>query len=338
MLHTQKTYQEWDTKVAQATGWCHFWQSAEWASTQSDANWQADLTEVILGKAIYPLAIYSRRVRGLGSAYQVPKLASLSPNKVKAFTDDVKSKTGQGLVVKLEIDQIWDETTHQALLRAGWLRVPSVQYRETVLIDLTKGSDEILKSFKKRARWELNAGLRRGVKVEKVGVTPENMNLFYNLLSQTYQRGRFVTRNRHFTERYWQEFAKSGHGSLYIARLDDQPLAAAYIIQIGERAFYKDGASIRLKPDVFASRVLQWQVIQELKGQGIKLYDLCGVSTHSGSDLAGVTLFKTGFGESVELQGGYELPLSNWRYKLWKRLVERLATRYSQAVRRELWY
>ena len=324
----------WDDKVARQTGWCHFLQSAEWAQVQDKNHWSARLTEV----NDYPLVLYRRQAAGLGYVYQIPKMARLPLKEVRGFSDVLEHKSKDGLVVKIDIDGLYDEELHRELLQNGWRRVPSIQYRETVLIDLTKSHDELLKSFKKRARTELNAGLRRGVKVEKLEVNKQNTARLYHLLQKTYDRAGFITRKRGFTEAYWQEFARAGHGSMYIASHEGRELAAAYIIHIGERAFYKDGASIRIKPDVFASRVMQWQIIQDMKEQGYKQYDLCGVSTEGGSSIAGVSLFKTGFGEPVRLQWGYELPLSDWRYRLWKTALERPVIKYSQSVKKELWY
>ncbi len=324
----------WDEMVASKTGWCHFLQSAEWAEAQAHTAWRPALTEA----GSYPLALYSRNVAGLGEIYMSSKLAKLEAGQAEAFTDNLKHLAGTGVVIKIDIDQPFDETLHQALQKQGWQRSPSIQYKETVIVDLSQGREELLKSFKKRARWELNAGLRRGVKAEKVAVTPENMKIVYGLLKETYQRANFFTRSRAFTEAYWQAFDKTGQGAMYIARLEGKPLAAAFVINIGDRAFYKDGASVRIKPDVFASRVMQWQIMQDLMEQGVQQYDLCGTSSNPKSELSGVTLFKTGFGEPVELQWGYELPLSGTKYKLWKQFGERLALKHSAMVRKELWY
>ncbi|MBI4034356.1 peptidoglycan bridge formation glycyltransferase FemA/FemB family protein [Candidatus Saccharibacteria bacterium] len=329
---------DWDARVAKTTGWCHFLQSAEWAEALKQTAWRPNLTEVKVGQGSYRLNLHSRSVPLIGRIYQATKLARLQPAQARAFTQGLRRQAESGVAIKIDLDQPFDEKLHQSLLKQGWLRTPSMQYQETVLIDLTRSREELLKSFKKRARWELNAGLRRGVKVEKAALTDEHMAIAYELLRSTYERAHFQTRSRAFTENYWRAFAASGQGSLYFAKLDNQLLAAAFIIHIGDRAYYKDGASVRLKPDVFASRVMQWQIMQDLKEQGIKTYDLCGVSTNNTSDLKGVTLFKTGFGEPVRLQWGYELPLSSWRYNLWKQLIEPVVLKYSATIRRELWY
>jgi serine/alanine adding enzyme len=336
--NSHHNYAQWDLRVEQQSNWCHFLQSAEWASVQNQNRWKTRLTELKLATAPYPIVLYKRRVAGWGYIYQVPKLARLPLEAVGEFTSQLKRSAGHGLAIKLDIDELYEDKLHAELLKNGWQRMPSIQYKETVLIDLTKGREELLKSFKKRARTELNAGLRRGVKVEKLAVSAQDMQLVYDLLNQTYKRAGFVTRNRAFTEAYWREFARAGHGSMYVATYEGRPLAAAYVIHIGKRAFYKDGASIRVKPDVFASRVMQWHIIQDMKKRGCEVYDLCGVSTEDGSSIAGVSLFKTGFGDPVKLQWGYELPLAGWHYKVWKTLLERLVSKYSLRIKKELWY
>jgi len=327
----------WDLSVERGTGWCHFLQSAEWAEAMQTTAWKSNLTDLKTDSKTYPLALYERPAAGVGKIYLSSKLATLAADQVKEFTSGLKN-LASGVAIKIDIDQPYDEKTHKALEKQGWKRSPSIQYQETVLVDLRKSTDELLQSFKKRARWEINAGLRRGIKVEKVPVTPENINLVYRMLTETYKRANFFTRSQHFTETYWRAFDKSGQGSMYVASLDGKPLSSAFVIHIGKRAYYKDGASVRIKPDVFASRVMQWQIMQDLKEKGIETYDLCGISSNPKSSLAGVTLFKTGFAEPIQLQWGYELPLSGWQYKLWKSFLERSVLKYSSAVRKELWY
>jgi lipid II:glycine glycyltransferase (peptidoglycan interpeptide bridge formation enzyme) len=324
---------QWDEAVAKKTGWCHFLQSAEWAAAQQHTAWQPDLTEV----NDYPLALYHRPVAGIGKIYMAGKLATLKPNQVAGFTKGLRKLAGGGVLVKIDIDQLYDEKLHETLLKQGWLSTPSPNYSDTVLVDLTKGRDALLASFKKDTRWEINAGLRRGVKVKKVPLTAANIKTVYDLLSQTYERADFFTRGRAFTEKYWRLFDETGQGSMFIANCEGKPLSAAYVIHIGKRAHYKDGASIRVKPDVFASRVMQWAIMEHLIKQGVETYDLGGV-WRSGSGNSGVTLFKTGFGEHVKTQWGYELPLKPGKYKLWKRFGERLALQHAAKIRKELWY
>ncbi len=324
---------EWDSKVEQATGWCHFLQSKEWAEAQQHTPWKPELTEA----DGYPLALYHRAVPGIGKIYLASKLATMKPDQVSGFTEAIRDKAAGGTLVKIDIDQLYSQEVHDSLLKQGWIRTPSPNYSDTVLLDLTIGKEELLKSFKKSTRWEINAGQRRGVKVEKVAVTPENMQVVYHLLSQTYERAHFFTRGKAFTEAYWKLFDQTGQGSMFIASLDGKPLSAAFVIHIGKRAHYKDGASIRVKPDVFASRVMQWGIIQYLIEEGIEVYDLGGV-WREGSATSGVTLFKTGFGEQVKLQWGYELPINRGKYQLWKQFGERLALKHAALVRKELWY
>lgn len=322
---------QWDELVAKKTGWCHTLQSAEWAATKDKSAWKADLTEV----GGLPVTVYGRPAAGLGQLFYIPKLARLEAKTVGKFTKAARAM--RGVAVKLEIDQPFSDKLHSALLDNGWQTTGAIQYAETVLVDLTKSPEDLLASFKKRARWELNAGARRGVKAQKAPLDEGNMKLAYEMLKTTSERSNFWVRNAQFTYDYWQAFAKNGHGSLYVAKLKGKPLAAAFVVHVGGRAFYKDGASLRHTPDVFASRVMQWQVMRDLKEQGVKTYDLCGVSTSAGTHLTGVSLFKTGFGDPQRLQGAYVLPLSAWRYQAW-RLAEPWVLRIHSKRRGDLWY
>ena len=113
----------------------------------------------------------------------------------------------------------------------------------------------------------------------------------------------------------------------------------AYVIQIGERAYYKDGASTRQHANLFASRSMHWQIMQDLQKNGCKIYDLCGVmrAHHLDAKNAGLYTFKTGFADPVELQGSYILSLGKLRYKAWAKLEPTLTKLYLR-LRNDLWY
>lgn len=329
----------WNEQIIAKTKWCHFLQSSEWADVKSNTTWLARQEKVKIKNQEIPCIIYSRSWPALGRVYYLPKLATLNPGDVASFTLNIKNTVKTGVVIRLEIDQPYSDSLHKALLTAKWHQTTAIQYAETVLIDLNRPTDEILNSFKKRARWEIKAAKRRGITVEKVACTPKNLDIFFNMLHITSLRGNFTTRSQKFSKQYWKLLAERGIGQLYFAFHDGDVLSIAYIIKIGKRGFYKDGASTRLKPNLFASRYMQWVIMQDLQKQGCDIYDMCGVpiAEHMDSGNRGIYLFKTAFGDVSRLQGSYVLPLSNRRYKTWAKVEPSLLKLYLIG-RKDLWY
>ena len=329
----------WDEKVIVKTKWCHFLQSSEWASVKSKTVWRAKQHLIKANYQYIPCIVYSRAWPVLGRIHYLPKLATLSSDGVSNFTAGLKEAVKTGIAIRLEIDQPYSEALHNSLLAANWLPVSAIQYEETVLVNLDRPVEEMLLSFKKRARREINIAERAGVTVKKVEATPENMDFFYNMLEETSKRGNFTTRSHKFSTQYWNLLVERGIGQLYFAKHQGDVLCAAYVVKIGSRGFYKDGASTRLKPNLSASRYMQWAIMQDLQKAGCKIYDLCGIpaAKHMDAGNRGYYLFKTAFGDATRLQGGYILPLSQKRYKLWARLEPNLLKLYI-VTRKDLWY
>ena len=330
---------EWESAVEQATGWCHFIQVDVWADIRSQFSWPArKLTLQLPGREV-PLICYSRSTKAFGKLHYIPKLARVQPAEVTEFTDELRKKVGKGLAVRLELDQPEDEKMHKALLKAGWQKAPHIQYDTTVLIDLNRSPEEIYAGFKTRARWEISAAGRRGTVVKEVPATPENLKKLYDMMHLTAQRANFRNRSEDFSMKYWKAYAEAGQGFLYFAEHEGDLLSAAYIIKVGKRAFYKDSGSIRAKQNVFASRLLQWQVMQDMHAAGCTVYDMVGVprSTNNDPSYKGVGTFKTAFGEPTDLQGSYMLPLSKTKYKVWQKLEPKLMMAYIKLTN-NVWY
>lgn len=243
------------------------------------------------------------------------------------------------MAIRLEIDEPYSEALNTALLKANWQTSHPIQYANTVVVDLSKPTDELLQSFKKRARWEISASSRRGVTVEEVEVTSQTLKQFSEMLQTTSERGNFMLRSQDFSNSYWELFSQQGTGHLYVAKHEDDVLCMAYVIVLGNRAHYKDGASVRLKSNLFASRYMQWVIMQDLQKQGVKTYDLGGVSmpddVHGIGQ--GIYLFKTGFGEAIKLQGSYTYVLKNRRHQAWSKLEPTLLKLYLKFFK-DLWY
>lgn len=330
---------DWDRKVAERTGWCHFVQSSAWAEVKGSTAWQARELELPLDGKSYPLAIYCRNTPGLGKIYYAPKIATLEPPDVRTFTVNLKKHIPKALAIRVEIDQPYSEEVNRALLAQGWQKSDEIQYQATVLVDLDRTKDELFSSFKKRVRWECRTAERAGVTVEKVETSSANLKLFFEMLGVTSMRGNFRTRSQEFSNHYWELFSQNKQGSLYFARLGKDVLSAAYVIQVGDRAYYKDGASTRQYANLFASRLMQWQIMQDLQKKGCKIYDLCGVmrAGHLDAKNKGLYTFKTGFAEPVELQGSYILPLSSAKHKVWQK-IEPIVGKLHLKFRNDLWY
>ena len=325
-------------KELQNHNWKHYLQGSTWAEIKSTASWRTRSVPIDVSKGVDSLILYSRTIPALGRLHYVPKLHGLKQEDVPKFTSEIKKNIRRGVAIKLELDDPYSEELNQTLLENGWQPGGAEQYEYTVIVDLDKSIEGVKASFKKRARWEMSAAERRGVTVEKVPVNSENMQIFFDMMSITSARGSFRVRGKKFSVKYWEAYSKKGTGFLYFARHENDILSAAFVIIEGSRGFYKDGASLRLKSNLFASRLMHWQIIQDLKKAGLDSYDMCGVYKGAKSDYKnnGIYLFKTAFADSIKLQGGYVLPLSK-THRIWSRTEPYFLKIYTK-LNGDIWY
>ena len=92
-------------------------------------------------------------------------------------------------------------------------------------------------------------------------------------------------------------------------------IAGAVILKTKLRGYYLWGAS-KITPEIkslFGAYILQWEIMQSLKEEGVKSYDLWGVAPNDNPkhSWSGHTLFKKGFGgKRINYLGCLDLPLS----------------------------
>nr|WP_243752202.1 peptidoglycan bridge formation glycyltransferase FemA/FemB family protein [Leucobacter weissii] len=244
----------------------------------------------------------------------------------------------------MKIEPRSDPGAAPALRAAGYRdTVRIVPNPSTILVDVDGTEDEVFARLGKKARNSINRARRDGIEVRRVAASDENCAVLYRLLRETAE-GRFVLREERYYREFWQRFERSGDGQLFFASRGDELLAGAFAMALGEKTTYKDGASIRDKSAYGASHALQWEVLRWANERGARVHDLCGAPPSDRADdrehpLHGVGQFKRSFQPRItDYVGAFELPLRPWAYGCWVRLGDRIARRWSLAVRKDPYY
>ena len=184
---------------------------------------------------------------------------------------------------------------------------------------------------------------RDGVKVKTVESDNVNCKLFYDLLSDTAANS-FHIRSYDYYYKFWKRFADAGLGQLFFTYYNDKLVAGAFVMVFGEKSIYKDGASIREKTAYGASHLLQLHVMQWARLQGSKTHDLGGTPpsdqiSNKDHPHYGIGVFKTSFNKQItDYVGTLELVVKPGKYKLWKKLGERIVMRLWWRKHHESWY
>lgn len=173
-----------------------------------------------------------------------------------------------------------------------------VQPRTTILLDLKKSLDQLKGEMHPKTRYNIGVAEKHGVHVEMHGV--EALETFWKLMQGTTARDAF----RAHPKTYYERMLKAGGDLkifLAIAYVDDQPAAAAIMIDHDSVRTYLHGASDYALRDKMAPFALHWYLIQDAKAQGMQAYDWWGIAPTDDpkEPLAGVTRFKKGWGGEV---------------------------------------
>ena len=173
----------------------------------------------------------------------------------------------------------------------------SIQPRKTIVIDLQKPEDDILKSTHEKTRYNIRLAEKGGVDVLiHSGASRKDLpELFFRLLRETASRDKFKTHMREHYERLLSVRSENFWNELFFAEYERKIVAAAIInfYKPTAAATYLHGASSREFREVMAPHLMHWRIIQEAKKLGFKHYDMWGVDEKR---WPGVTRFKKGFG------------------------------------------
>ena len=161
----------------------------------------------------------------------------------------------------------------------------------TALIDLTQSEEEILANMKQKGRYNIKTAQKHEVKVEKSEPVQnakqqnihEPVHDFYELLQETTQRNHFAQNNFEYYQKLVQSLEEYDLGGLYVAKKDDEIIAAAIFVYYGNVGTYYYGASTsdNAKRKYMASYLLQWEAIKEAKKRGCQWFDFLGVADES---------------------------------------------------------
>jgi len=258
----------------------------------------------------------------------------------KAFEEIKRTAKNNKCVFARIRPQLRNTKENLELLKSLGLKISPMHLaaEHTVIIDLKKSEDELLKNMRRQTRYEVRRSEKLGLVVEKSN-TEEIFKEFHRVQAETARRQNFFppSLNDLLAER--QAFlelgdsieiyaAKTGKNTIFKDKTYDEGLPIAYglVFAHGEEAEYFEAASTDLNHTLPGAYALQWQVIKDLKKQGIKRYNLWGIAPPNSPNhrYAGVTTFKTGFGgEVVEFVPAHDLIINKPKY-LPNLLIERI--------------
>jgi lipid II:glycine glycyltransferase (peptidoglycan interpeptide bridge formation enzyme) len=213
----------------------------------------------------------------------------------------------------------------------GWqFSDEQIQFRNTVIIDLHSGEDELLARMKQKTRYNINLSLRKGVTVHPGNIT--DLPMLFKMYAETSIRDGFVIRNEKYYHEIWSTYIRNQNTSsgeqpvadALIAEAEGIPIAGVIIFRFSGKAWYLYGMSSLAHREKMPNYLLQWEAIRRSKAANCTVYDLWGAPDEfvENDPLWGVYRFKEGFGGTVHRYiGAWDLPLNRVFYRLYSKTL-----------------
>ena len=163
------------------------------------------------------------------------------------------------------------------LKQGGWrFSDEQVQFRNTVMIDLTPDEETLLMAMKSKTRYNVRLAGRRGVTVRQGNEA--DLEMLYAMYAETAVRDGFAIRGKDYYLALWRTFLDAGILVPLVAELEGQALAGLMLFVFGGASWYLHGMSTEAHRNLMPTYLLQWEAMRIAKARGCQLYDLWGLS------------------------------------------------------------
>ena len=371
---------QWNTFISRLPN-THLLQTWEWGALKAKYGWQATpfiWEDPIPGhqgiQSVKAAAMVLQRfipIKGFASRLNllyVPKGPLLDWEDRKLWgrvLDDLRkfAKEQRSIFIKMDPDlrmgtgipgrsnfqesQIGLETKMELKDRHWTFSKEQIQFRNTVMIDLTQSDDLIRSKFKQKTRYNINLAIRQGITIRKG--TKDDLPSLYRLYAKTSLRDGFVIREEKYYLQLWNSFmgspitGSSPYAVPLIAEYNGETVAAVFIFCFSAKAYYLYGMSGENHREKMPNYLLQWEVIKLAKEFGCKEYDLWGAPDefNEKDPLWGVFRFKEGLGGTViRTIGAWDHPNNPFLYKMYTQvlpgILELMRSQGKSKIKRDL--
>ena len=360
MLPFTGTPQAWNELIA-SLPLPHLLQTWEWAQVKAKYGWQPMplVWSDSEGKPVAAAMVLKRTISLGGfaaklSVLYIPKGPNLDWNDAplrQRVLDDLQvfAKRQGAIFVKLDPDVALGagvprteeavefnsgQEAKSELTRRGWkFSRDQIQFRNTVLIDLSPSEDEMLARMKQKTRYNVRLAQKKGVTV-RVG-TVDDLPLLYRMYAETSVRDGFLIRSEDYYQTVWRNFMSVPLSTFgiqpfsepLIAEVDSEPVGAVSMFYFAGQAIYLFGMSRDEHRERMPNYLLQWEAMRRAKTLGCQIYNLWGAPDEftESNELWGVFRFKEGLGGYVlRTIGAWDFPARPVMYKLYTQTLPKI--------------
>lgn len=305
---------DWDLTLQHRQG--SFLQSRAWAAFQEALGRGVVYSE---GQGYQWLAGI-RRSHGLSYLMCSYGPAADSPGAMRAANESVVRAARE-----LNLDFVRIEPQKQAsaemLSKIGAHQIAEADPTHNHVIDLTDTEEVLRGALDSGHRNRVNGTERRGISIHH-SHAQQDFSVFLEMLHDTANRSGVQFYPDSYFRAMFATFRAHGVATLYLAKAEGKPVAAALFYDWGKTRYYAHaGAFQEQNRKLKASVSLVWQAILDAKQAGLESFDLWGVAPEGDENhhLASLSHFKRGFGgQAVAYAGTWDIPVKPAKYRLYR--------------------
>lgn len=360
MIPFTGTPQAWNELIASLPH-PHLLQTWEWSQGKVKHGWQAmpfvwqepqgkPVAAAMLLKRRFPIGAFAGKLCVL----YVPKGPLLDWNDIllrDRILDDLQAFTKRlgAIFIKMDPDVVLGKgipgdrdavenddgkQVRFELMRRKWrFSQDQIQFRNTVLIDLSPSEDELLERMKQKTRYNVRLAQKKGVTV-RIGTT-DDLPQLYRMYAETSVRDNFLIREEGYYQTVWRNFMGNPFSSdglqpfsePLIAEVNGQAVAAVSLFFFAGQAIYLFGMSRDDQREKMPNHLLQWEAMRRAKALGCKIYNLWGAPNEfvESDELWGVFRFKEGLGGYVlRTLGAWDFTPIPLLYKMYTQILPKV--------------
>lgn len=347
------TATEWNTIIAGVPN-PHLLQTWEWSQVKAKYGWEPIPLTWKEGEGVVAAAMVLKRripIRGFGarlSILYIPKgpLMDWSDESLRerVLNDlQVFAKHQGAIFLKIDPDVVLGtgipegkdnmvdnggQAVMSALKRRGWrFSSDQIQFRNTVMIDLSPSEEEMLARMKQKTRYNVRLAGKKGVTV-RTG-TLDDLLMLYKMYAETSVRDGFVIRDESYYQTVWKTFMRGESPTCepLIAEVEEEPVATIFVFYFAGRAYYIYGMSRAAHREKMPNYLLQWEAMRRAKVADCNVYDLWGAPEefNESDSMWGVFRFKQGLGgKVVRTLGAWDFTPKPFWYKMYSEVIPRV--------------
>ncbi len=275
----------WDTYVS-GHDCGHFMQSYAWGELRALQGWGVErLLAVHNGSPCAAMTVLSKRIPGLNRhiAYvpRGPVFDADQPEALRLLLQTAWATPGN---LMLRLDPYFTEDDPRcAVMRAcgcaplsqAWSHWNNPRY--VLWLDISAGPEAYLSGASKSFRYQARKPVKDGV-VFSTG-TAGDLDAFSGLMRQTAKNKHIAVHAPEYYQQVFSTLHPAGMLELFLARYEEQPIAAGMSIKYGKKAWLLYAASAKEHMKLGASLTLQLRMLEWAMAAGCTRYDFRGSAT-----------------------------------------------------------